>query len=69
MEKWNEQDFSRMSQLEKDIEHLQRKCTWEQKEMSKYQEKCKNFQRNREKKRLVKFTKNLNKIFEKDPPK
>lgn len=69
--KWNEEDFNRMSQLEKDIEHLQKKAGWEQREMSKYQEKCKNFEKIKEKIKLIEFTKSLNKInriFHKDPP-
>lgn len=59
---WNEQDFNRMSQLERDIEHLQKKSTWELKEVSKYETKCADFEKIQSKAKLIKFTKNLKKI-------
>jgi hypothetical protein len=62
LNKWDEITSNRMNQLEKDIEHLQKKSNWEQKEIFKYKETCHNFEKIQEKLKLIEFSKNLNKI-------
>lgn len=65
MNKWDEEKFSRLEQLQQEIKNLNNKIEYEKKEIVKHKKQYEDFQKLQQKMKLIEFKKSLNKINKK----